>query len=114
VRERARACGTVCYVYVTDERSGGETGLVCPEVQFVYDLCAGEEMVPVSGDGEVEEFVLVDMGELRERLERGEFRPASACVMIDFMVRHGVLTAENEDDYEEITQRLHRFIDLAI
>lgn len=108
-----RACGTVSYVYVTDERSGGEAGLVCPEVQFVYELCVGET-VPVPGDGEVEEFELVDMEELRGRLGRGEFRPASACVMIDFLVRHGVLTAENEEDYEEITQRLHRFIDLRI
>jgi 8-oxo-dGTP pyrophosphatase MutT (NUDIX family) len=111
VRARARACGTVSYMYATDEKSGGESGLVCPEVQFVYEICVSEEIVPKPCDGEVEKFELLDVDMLREKLEREEFRPASACVMIDFLVRHGILTAENEKDYEEITQGLHRPMD---
>jgi hypothetical protein len=33
-------------------------------------------------------------------------------VLIDFMVRHGHLTPENEPRYTEITQRLHGQFDL--
>jgi hypothetical protein len=33
-------------------------------------------------------------------------------VLIDFMVRHGHLTPENEPRYIEITQRLHGQFDL--
>jgi hypothetical protein len=29
-------------------------------------------------------------------------------VMVDFFVRHGLITAENEPDYLEISSRLHR------
>jgi len=29
-------------------------------------------------------------------------------VMLDFFIRHGILTAENESDFEEIKRRLHR------
>jgi len=34
--------------------------------------------------------------EVKDALRRGEFKTNSACVMIDFFIRHGVLTAEEE------------------
>ncbi len=33
-KDLARACGTLSYVNIADERGGGETGLICPEVQY--------------------------------------------------------------------------------
>jgi hypothetical protein len=41
-------------------------------------------------------------------MTRGEFKPSCAAVMMDFFVRHGFITAENEVDYVEIVSRLHR------
>ncbi|KAL8833183.1 MAG: hypothetical protein Q9170_004440 [Blastenia crenularia] len=38
VRTRAKACGTISYFSLRDERAGGESGLLQPEVQFVYDV----------------------------------------------------------------------------
>lgn len=101
-------CGTVTYFYVRDERAGGETGLLQPECQYVYDLEVGEDVVPKPGDQEVEEFGLWSVEEVKESLARGEWKPNTALVMLDFFVRHGILTPANEKDYVEIVSRLHR------
>jgi 8-oxo-dGTP pyrophosphatase MutT (NUDIX family) len=108
VRERAKAVGTVTYYAIRDERAGGETGLMQPEVQYVYDLELPEDVVPKPGDDEVEEFYLWTVEEVREAMRRGEFKPNCALVVLDFFVRHGLLTTENERDYIEIVSRLHR------
>jgi hypothetical protein len=40
----------------------------------------------------------------------GEFKPNVCPVMIDFLIRHGEVTAEHEPDYVELCQRLRRKI----
>jgi len=108
VRNRAKACGTVTYWYVRDERAGGETNLMQPECQYVYDLELPEEVIPTPGDDEVEEFYLWTVEEVQEAMKKGEFKPNCALVALDFFVRHGILTSDNERDYIEIVSRLHR------
>lgn len=90
--------------------AGGETGLLQPEAQFVYDseLREGEGVVPAPRGGEAEGFELMGTEEVREALRRGNFKPNTALVMPDFFVRHGVLTPENEPDYVQTVARLHR------
>lgn len=108
VRERAKACGAVTYFYIRDERAGGETKLLQPECQYVYDIELPEDVTPKPGDDEVEEFYLWDVDQVKAALARGEFKPNCAIVTLDFFIRHGVLTCENERDYIEIVSRLHR------
>lgn len=108
VRERARAAGTVTYWYVRDERAGGETGLLQPEVQYIYDLELPEDVVPKPGDDEVEEFYLWSVDEVQDAMRKGEFKPNCSLVVLDFLVRHGILTEANEKDFIEIVSRLHR------
>jgi 8-oxo-dGTP pyrophosphatase MutT (NUDIX family) len=108
VRERARAAGTVTYWYVRDERAGGETGLLQPEVQYIYDLELPEDVIPKPGDDEVEEFYLWSVEEVQEAMRRGEFKPNCSLVVLDFLVRHGILTEANERDFIEVVSRLHR------
>jgi 8-oxo-dGTP pyrophosphatase MutT (NUDIX family) len=108
VRKGARSVGTVTYYCIRTESAGGETGLLQPECQYVYDLEVGEDVVPKPGDDEVEAFYLWSVDEVRGAMERGEFKPNCALVMLDFFVRHGVLTAANETDYIEVVARLHR------
>ena len=79
-----------------------------PEVQYVYDLELPEDTIPKPGDDEVEEFYLWGVEEVQEAMRRGEFKPNCALVVLDFLVRHGILTTENERDYIEIVSRLHR------
>ncbi|EDU42109.1 thiamine pyrophosphokinase [Pyrenophora tritici-repentis] len=108
VRPNAKACGTVTYWYIRDERAGGETNLMQPEVQYIYDLELPEGTIPKPGDDEVDEFYLWSVEEVQEAMRKGEFKPNCALVVLDFLVRHGILTTENERDYIEIVSRLHR------
>ncbi|SLM40315.1 thiamine pyrophosphokinase [Lasallia pustulata] len=108
VRKDAKACGLVTYFYIQDERAGGETDLLQPECQYVYDLEVEEGVVLKPGDNEVENFSLWSVAEAQKALAEGQFKPNCAAVLLDFFVRHGILTAENERDYIEIIARLHR------
>lgn len=110
-----RSVGTV-----TLANRNARTGLFHGEVLYVYDMemAAPEEEEEGGGavvkprpnpeDREVDEFVLMGCAEVRERMGRGEFKPNVCAVMIDFMVRHGVVTPEGEKDYVEICARLRR------
>ncbi|KAI0012955.1 NUDIX domain-containing protein [Xylariaceae sp. FL0662B] len=108
VRERAKPCGAVTYVCESERSSGGEVGLMVPDVLYVYDLEVGEEIVPRPQDDEVEAFYLWDVEQVKTALFRGEFKTNCASVMIDFFIRHGIITDDNEPDYLEILTRLHR------
>ncbi|KAJ5194813.1 uncharacterized protein N7498_008251 [Penicillium cinerascens] len=108
IRPKITARGCVTYHHVRDPRAGGETGLLQPEVEYVYDLKLDASVVPRPGDNEVEEFKLLSIPEVQEALARGEFKPNCAVIIIDFFIRHGLLTAENEPDYLDIVARLHR------
>ncbi len=110
VRKGATACGAVSYFHVRDSRAGGETGLLQPETQYVYDLelAAGEGVEPRPSDEEVEEFYLWSVGKVQRALGEGQFKPNCAIVLIDLLIRHGIITAENEPDYLEIIARIHR------
>ena len=108
VRSDVKACGTVSYVHVRDKRAGGEIGLIQPECQYVYDMEVSIDVLPKPGDNEVEDFYLWTVEEVKRALADGEFKPNCAMVLLDFFVRHGVLTGENEPDYMEIVSRLHR------
>lgn len=108
VTAAARPAGCVTYFHIRDGRAGGETGLLQPECQYVYDLPLPADVVPKPGDDEVEQFFLMGVQEVRSRLRAGEFKPNCAVVLLDWFVRHGVLTPEDEGDFVEIVARLHR------
>ena len=108
VRSNAKPCGTVSYFHIRDARAGGEAGLLQPECQYVYDMEIGEEVIPKPGDNEVEDFYLWSVGEVKRALAEGQFKPNCAVVLLDFFIRRGILTAENEKDYVEIVSRIHR------
>ncbi len=135
VRTRAVACGALAYFYVREARAGGETGLFQPECEYVYDLelgsgnssssgtsgvtaaaaaAAAADVQPRPNDDEVESFSLYSVAEVCAALGRGEFKPNCASVMIDFLIRHGILTPENEPDYIEIQTRLHRRLEFPM
>ncbi|RKF61675.1 Uncharacterized protein OnM2_039033 [Erysiphe neolycopersici] len=113
VRNHAKACGTVTYTYVRDEKAGGEVGLVQPECQFVYDLELPEGVVPIPTDGEVETFYLWRLEDVQAALLGEEFKPNCALVLLDFFIRWKIMTEENEPDYKEIKRRLHCNLNLC-
>lgn len=130
VRWHVRAAGAI--TYVTQTGSGGgqdgqdqqakvggyDAGLCVPDVIYVYDLEVpreqAETMVPAPGDDEVEEFYLWDVARVRKAMLDGEFKANTALVMIDFFVRHGIITEDNEKDYMEIVTRLRRRLPIPL
>ncbi|KAF2103210.1 thiamine pyrophosphokinase [Rhizodiscina lignyota] len=116
VRSKAKQCGTVTYFYIRNATAGGETGLFQPECQNVYDLELPSDgsVVPKPNDDEVEEFYHWSVSEVREALGKREFKPNCALVILDFLIRHGLITVEDERDYLEITTRLHRRLEFPL
>lgn len=112
-RSKAAAVGAISYLCLTDERSKGEKGLLCPEVQFLYEMRISTDLLPVPGDGEAEGFVLMTIDQLKEALAAGEFTPANGEVVLDFFIRHGILTFENEPNYMSIVSRLHHSLEIV-
>lgn len=116
VRANAKPAGTVTWLNISDERAGpGQEGLINPGVLYVYDLelphgGEGFEFQPVPGD--IECWTVLDVKLVMEYMKDFKFKPSCVVVMIDFLVRHGVITPENEPDYAEIVSRLHRLLPL--
>lgn len=111
VRSHAQAFPPTTYIYVRDEESTGEVGLVQPEVEYIFDLELPENMVPKPNDSEVEQFCLWTVEEVQEHMAKGEFKPNCAVVMLDFFIRRGIIMKESEPNYEEIKRRVHRHIE---
>ncbi|KAI1933208.1 hypothetical protein LOZ58_004502 [Ophidiomyces ophidiicola] len=108
VRASAQSVGCVTYTYIRDSRAGGETGLLQPECEYVYDLQVEPYVIPKPCDTEVEGFFLWSIDQVKSALANGEFKPNCAVVLIDFFIRHNIITPENEKDYLEIQARIHR------
>lgn len=107
VRENAKLVDFVRYIYITDTRSG-EKGYIYPECQWVYDLELPRDVIPEPNDDEVEEFSLLTVDEVKEFLAQGRFKPNCAVVTLGFFIRHGIITRENEPDFDAIGAGLYR------
>jgi 8-oxo-dGTP pyrophosphatase MutT (NUDIX family) len=108
VRSLTKALGTITYIYITDEENCGEAGFVFPEVEWVYDLVLPADVIPQPKDGEVEEFKLCNVEEIKRDLAAGKYKTNCAAVLLDFFIRHGILTKEEEPQVQAIHDRLHR------
>jgi isopentenyldiphosphate isomerase len=121
VAPNIKAAGCVSYFTFRDARAGGETGLLQPEIMYIYDLDLtgkkgedGEDVVCKPNDEEVEGFEFLDQEEVKKRLARSEFKPDVGLVMLDFFIRHGLITRESEKDFVEICSRLHRTLEFPL
>lgn len=74
---------------------------------YSCDLCVPKDWTPTPVDGEVSEFKLYSMHELEEELRYGNsVRPAMRAVLVDFMMRHGVLKGvESPEDLRYAMRR---------
>lgn len=104
--------GTISWFNIKDARSGIYPGLVEPGVQYVYDMEVSIKAKLDPAEAGIEWLRLLSVDEVKTALTEHKFKPSSACVMIDFFVRHGIITAENEIHFAEIVPRLHRRLPL--
>lgn len=94
---------------VTLANRNPKNGFFHGEMIYVYDLELGPDEAPrLGGDGEVAEFVLMPWKEVLARMQNFEFKPNVCPIMIDFFMRHGLITPDTEPRYVEIITRLHR------
>lgn len=102
--ENSIFCGQVSnYEYRKD-------GCFQPSTNFVFDLEVPDNFVPRITDGEVENFELWEIDQVRKRIN--EFKPEAALVIVDFLIRHELLNLNNLEDYNEIFSLLRREIPL--
>ncbi|XP_077980641.1 uncharacterized protein LOC144435876 [Glandiceps talaboti] len=95
--------GTVSCCYV-DERG------ISPEVDFVYDLELPVDFQPKICDGEVSEFHFCTVEQIMEKLVSGDFKPNSALVTLNFLMRRGILLPDSEPNYQLFMEGMHREI----
>lgn len=81
---------------------------VRPDVMFNYDLRLPVDFTPQVNDGEVESFRLMPINEVLERVaETQDFKFNCAVVIIDFAIRHGLITPEHPD-YLALNSGMHQ------
>ena len=99
IAERMHAAGAVTYVLETED------GLR-PDTVYVFDLELPGSFEPRNTDGEVEAFELLPIEEVAAMVRDGTgFKFNCSLVVIDFLIRHGLLD-EREPDYVAIVRGL--------
>src|SRR3546814_6388319 len=92
----ARPAGRVSYVMENEEG-------IRNDVLFAYDLAVPADFHPRNTDGEIEEFFLWPVERVIETLAAGDdFKFNVALVIIDFLVRRGLIGPEDRDYLEII------------
>lgn len=82
-----------------------------PDVLYCYDLELAEGFEPRCTDGEVQEFHLWPIEEVARRIrDTDEFKLNCNLVIVDFLVRHGLIGPEHPD-YLDIVGGLHGMLD---
>jgi len=100
IAAQAVPVGTVSYITSRSEGLRDDT-------LFNYDLELPKNFQPENTDGEVEAFYLWSIDKVCDVLKRtDDFKFNSGLVVIDFMVRHGFIDAD-EPEYADIVSGLH-------
>jgi hypothetical protein len=85
----------------------GDGGLR-PDVLFVYDLELPADFTPSPSDGEIAEYMLWPIEKVAARVrDTFEFKFNCNLVIIDFLIRHGVIAADDRD-FLSLVEGLHR------
>ncbi|KUM64238.1 hypothetical protein ACN42_g2878 [Penicillium freii] len=114
VRMKVKPMNNLTYFHIRGDQAGGEAGLFQPEIEYTYELELDPSTIPKPRDSEVECFSLYTVDEVLYALKRGQFKPNSAIVIVEFLIQHGILNAENEPDYSEILSHLHRKLEFPL
>ncbi|EIW67813.1 hypothetical protein TREMEDRAFT_44834 [Tremella mesenterica DSM 1558] len=113
VRKRIRNVGSVSYFYITPD------GYLQPEIEYTYDLSlpprdSVEYVEPHPCDDEVESFALMSIPEVLDALHDRQFKPNCGLILVDFLIRHGFVTPENEPNLHSTGVRMHRQLGVAV
>lgn len=83
---------------------------ILPGLYFLYDieLPSDGSVVPQTNilDGEVQSFTLMDLQQVLQGLLEGKFKSSSAMAVVDWLIRHGHVTEENDTRFAEVCRHL--------
>jgi hypothetical protein len=110
VSKHSKAVGTIAFVTASETKtaSGGEAGLIRAETQSVYDMKVDSSVVPKPFDNEASDISLFSIEEIKKALDDGENTPGNGWLILDFFIRHDLVTFEDEENYTQTVTRLHR------
>ncbi|KAJ9600395.1 hypothetical protein L9F63_009323, partial [Diploptera punctata] len=97
---KLRPAGSVSFFFES------ERGLF-PNTEFVFDLELPADFLPSNSDGEVETFELLPANEALEKVFSSEFKTTSCPVVLDFLIRHGLISPETEPNFPQLVELLH-------
>ena len=93
------ATGTISYWH-TDGRG------LKRDILYCYDLELPDSFVPVCHDGEVDSFERLPIEQVLSIIKTSyAFKYNCNLIIIDFAIRHGVLTGDNTPEYAELCER---------
>ena len=76
------------------------------DILYCYDLELPDSFVPICQDGEVESFERLPIDDVLSMIETTDaFKYNCNLVIIDFAIRHGILTGDNTSNYAELCER---------
>lgn len=107
VAENIKATGTLSYFNYCSAEEGGH---LRPRALHTFELELPQDMLPRPHDGEVSEFLRMDVQEMKDIIMAGEMTDDAAVVWLGFLVRHGIVDEQNEPDLRQITGRMHRHL----
>ncbi|CCF58595.1 hypothetical protein KAFR_0E04450 [Kazachstania africana CBS 2517] len=112
IEENVISTGVVTYLFYQGntklEKFNTENSFIVGEVEHTFDLFFPNGTIPTPNDNEVESFKLLTLQQVIDALQNNEFKPNCGLILVDFLIRHGYITAENEPNYIEIVCRMHR------
>ena len=91
----------VSYAYEDD------VGIV-REGEFVFDIKLPASFVPKNKDGEAESFYLMNVDEIKKAVIRDDFKPNCALITINFLIRKGIITPDNDRNYFYLLENMHK------
>lgn len=100
-----RQTGVLSYCYQTAPNP--HQRWIQPEVEYVYDLPLPADITLAPKDGEVESFALLSLPQVNAEMRKGRFKPNCVLVLLDFLIRHGHITADDEPEYRHILAQIH-------
>ena len=113
VLDNAVALEPLKWFHRASERGRTDGALLVPCVSYVFELEVGADVQPEAVKGEMEELYLWDVKQVIDAIRRDDFKPSCAMVLMDFLIRHGFITAESEKEFDLIVSRLPRRLPFA-
>ncbi|CAF0740186.1 unnamed protein product [Brachionus calyciflorus] len=98
---RLKSTDAISYSY----QNGSEIHI---EGEFIFDIKLPSDFVPKNQDGEVFCFYLMNIHQVKNAIISDEFKPNSAVVTLNFLMRKDLLTPDELPNYFEILENIHK------